>query len=437
MGSIHMAGLSCGSNMQKNWFRLDTAALIFPAVMKRDWVNVFRVSVTLHDTVDPVVLQEAVNSLKDRFPTFYVHLKKGFFWCYLQEASRLPQVHEDFAYPLTHMGNREMNSCCLRVFYYKNRIACEFFHIISDGTGGSLYVQTLLEKYLTLRYGMNISPEDRAVDWDLEPTEEELEDSFLKNSPGFGMGRAEDTSYKLHGTKDRRHFRRLICGTMDSDILHQKAKEHNCSITAYLSAVMAFSIIRLQAEERPVSKQKPVKITLPVNLRRLFNSKTLRNFALTLNIGVDPRFGKYSIQDLCDSIKHQLSSKAVPQYMAGMIGANVLPQKNLLIQLAPLPIKNFVMGIVYNATAECKGCINISNLGLIKLPESVAPYVDHMDFIIGPQKTYPNNCSVISCNGKTRINMIGMIQETRLEQYFFSELVKEGIPVEIESNQQN
>lgn len=419
--------------MQNQWFRLDTAALIFPAIMRRNWCNVFRISVTLKEEVDPVILKQAAESLSDRFPTFYVRLSKGLFWYSLRSANRMPWIREDFAYPLTHMGRREMASCCLRIFYYRNRIAAEFFHVISDGTGGSLYVQTLLEKYLELKHGVYTEKCDRAVDWDEVPKEDELEDSFFKNSPGFGAGRKEENSYKLHGSIEKNHFRRLICGTIQADKLKEAAKKHHCTITAYLAAIMAQSIIGMQQEERDIKHQKSVKITLPVNLRRFFGSRTLRNFALALNVGVDPRFGEYSLQDLCDSISYQLSAKATPQYLAGMIGANVLPQQNIFLRLTPVGLKNLVMGMVYSAE-EKKGSINISNLGLVHLPTSVSDFVDSMDFIIGPQRSYPNNCSVVTCNGKTRINMISLITETELERRFFSALVEDGVPVEIESN---
>ena len=49
--------------MSQKWMRLDNAALIFPAIRQRRWVNVFRVSTTLTEPVDPVVLQQAVYGL--------------------------------------------------------------------------------------------------------------------------------------------------------------------------------------------------------------------------------------------------------------------------------------------------------------------------------------------------------------------------------------
>ena len=42
--------------MKKQWYRLDNAALIFPAIIRKNWNNVFRVSATLKEPVDPEVL---------------------------------------------------------------------------------------------------------------------------------------------------------------------------------------------------------------------------------------------------------------------------------------------------------------------------------------------------------------------------------------------
>ena len=117
------------------WMPLDNAALIFPAIRRRNWNNVFRESVTLTEDVDPVLLQRAVDELMPRFPSFYLRLRRGVFWYYLEEVASPPQVQEDYAYPLTFMTKREMGRCCLRVFYYRNRIAVEFFHVLSEEVG--------------------------------------------------------------------------------------------------------------------------------------------------------------------------------------------------------------------------------------------------------------------------------------------------------------
>ena len=56
--------------MRNKWYRLDTAALIFPATRRRDWSNAFRVSASLRDAVEPEILQRAVDELRARFPSY-------------------------------------------------------------------------------------------------------------------------------------------------------------------------------------------------------------------------------------------------------------------------------------------------------------------------------------------------------------------------------
>ena len=141
-----------------------------------------------------------------------------------------------------------------------------------------------------------------------------------------------------------------------------------------------------------------------------------------------------TLDELCRSIYHQLCALATPQNMAGMIAANVKPQQVTVLRLAPVFLKNFVMDQVYRASGERGGSINLSNLGSISLPSQMRPFVRRVEFIIGPQRSYHNNCSVASFGGRTYINMIRNIREAELERRFFSRLVELGIAVEIESN---
>lgn len=419
--------------MQKNWYRLDTAALIFPAITRRNWCNVFRVSATLSEPVDPDVLQQAADDLRPRFPSFYVTLHRGVFWYYLEESRYRVTVREDYAYPLTFMSSRELRQNCLRILYYKNRIAVEFFHSLTDGRGGSVFLCNLVARYLALRYGIVVPPDGTIRDLSESPPPEELEDSFWRYAAEVAAGRREAYSYRLHGTRAAHGFKHLTTGIVDTQALLDAARRYGVSITALLAAVMTQSVMQMQALERPRRRQRPVKMTIPVDLRRMFDSRTLRNFSLVLNVGADPRYGDYSLEELCRTIYHQLCAGATPQVMAGMIAANVQPQQMTVLRLAPVFIKNVVMDLIYRDSERC-GSLNISNLSVLTLPEVMRPHVERMEFIIGPQRTYPNNCSVLSYGGKTYINMIRSIRESELERRFFSGLVELGIAVDIESN---
>ena len=207
------------------------------------------------------------------------------------------------------------------------------------------------------------------------------------------------------------------------------------TVTAYLAAVLAEAVRdRQNMEGKSARRQKPVKITIPVNLRKTFGLDTMRNFALAVNIGFDPKLGEYSHEEICRLMHHQLAAEATPQRMAGRVTTNVALQRSMLIRLIPLPFKKICMRIVYALSGENKGCLNLSNMGLLTLPEAMTPYVERFEFVIGVQYSYPNNCSVVSWNGKTYISMIRGIQESELERLFFSRLVELGIPVEVESD---
>ncbi len=420
--------------MSGKWMRLDNAALIFPAVRSHKWVNTFRVSATLSEEIDPEILQAALDDLMPRFPSIFVRLGKGMFWYYLEQLDAPPRVMEEFAYPLTHMSRREQRSCCFRVLWHRNRIAVEFFHVLTDGTGGMIFLKSLAARYIERRWGVSIPREEGVLGPEQRPDPEELEDAFHKYAGPFAMSRAEKNAYRLSGTRDTTGFMHLTCGVVSTRALLEAAHRYGVTVTAFLCAVLTQAVTEIQAAHVRRGRWKMVKITIPVNLRAVFGARTLRNFALTLNPGVDPRFADYTVEALCREYKNQLALELTPEKMAARIAANVIPQRLMAMRMTPLFLKNIALRTVYSLVGESKGCLNISNLGAVKVPEAMRPFVRRFDFIIGVQYTYPNNCSVASFGDVTCINMIRNIHETELERRFFSRLVELGVPVAIESN---
>lgn len=420
--------------MRKQWYRLDNAALIFPAVMRKNWNNVFRVSVTLRDAVDPEVLSRAAADLLPRFPTMFVRLRTGFFWYYLETVSEAPKAEEDYAWPLTPMTRRQLKKCCIRILYYKNRIAVEFFHSVTDGSGGMVFLQNLTARYLTLQEGIRIPAEGNIVDPEEAPKKEETRDCFLLCAAKASVSRAEENAYRLYGNPEEDSFRHIVTGVLPTETLLEKAHGQGTTVTGYLAAVMAEAVLARQKEDPMPGRRRHIKITVPVNLRKTFGLETLRNFSLAVNIGFDPRLGEYTHEEICRLMHHQLAAETTRQRMAGRVATNVDLQRSLPLRLIPLPVKTLAMRLVYALSGESKGCLNISNMGVVTLPEVMTPYVERFDFIIGVQYSYPNNCSVVSWQGKTYISMIRGIRDSELERLFFSLLVEKGIPVEIESN---
>ena len=418
------------------WMRLDNAAKIYPAAKRRKWNNVFRLSATLTQPVDPVVLQAALDKTAPRFPSIAVRLRRGVFWYYLEEIPQAPKVLPEQAYPLTRMPFEQIRTCAFRVIYYNCRIAVEFFHALTDGNGALIFLKTLVAEYLCQKHGAAI-PNDQGVLDRMEPaTEEELEDSFLKNKSLVRASRREESAYRLRGTREPDGFTTVITGILDVDQVLAMAKSHGVSLTVFMASALMMAILQLQNETViNRQRQKPVKVLIPVNLRKLFPSMSLRNYVLYLTPGVDPRLGEYTFEEVLKTVHHFMGMELTPKKMAAKVETNVQSERLLILKLMPLFLKNLAMKMVYDAVGERNSCLSLSNLGQVELPEQMRPYVERLDFVLGVQATRPNNLGMLSYGGKLYCNFIRNIEEPTLEHHFFTFLRKLGLHVKVESNE--
>ena len=319
---------------------------------------------------------------------------------------------------------------------YRDRIAVEFFHALTDGTGGLIFLKTLVAEYLTQKYGVAIPAENGVLGRLEEPDPEELEDSFLHYAGDVTASRKEATAYHLSGTAERDGYKNLITMMLSADAVRACAKARGISVTELLCAAMMQAILDLQAEKvRDPRRRKPVKVLVPVNLRSLFPSRTLRNFASYITPELDPRMGECSFEELCDEVHHRMGLENNRRTMRAKFAANVASEKSPVLRVMPLFIKNIAMKAVFDAVGECKSCLCLSNLGNVQLPEAMAPYVRRMDFIIGVQAAAPHDCGVVTWNGTMYINCIRSIREPELEMHFYRVLRQLGLHVKVESNQ--
>jgi len=417
------------------WLRLDNAAKIYPAARRQNWSSVFRLSATLTEPVDIPVLRSALDVTVRRFPSIAARLRKGVFWYYLQQLSTVPEIREENSYPLTRMSRKETRKCALRVIVYQNRIAIEVFHSLTDGNGALVFLKTLVAEYLQQRYGIAIPAEKGVLGRLEEPSAPEMEDSFQRYAGPVSASRKENNAWRLTGTPEPDGFLHLTCFRLSVAQALEKAHSYGVSLTAFLSAALMMALQNMQSEQVPNRKRrKHIRLLIPVNLRRLFPSKTLRNFAMYTTPELDPRLGRYEFDEICKLVHHHMSMDITPKQMSRRIAANVGSERLLVVKLMPLFLKNIIMKAIFNAVGEKKTCLNLSNLGAVELPESMMPYVTRMDFILGPQATSPNNCAALSFKDGLYINFIRNIQESGLEYHFYCVLRQLGLSVEVQSN---
>ena len=417
------------------WMRLDNAAKIYPAAKRRNWNNFFRLSATLTEPVDTEVLRRALDVTVRRFPSIAVRLRRGAFWYYLEEIPKAPAIQPEKSCPLDHAPFHEVRQCAFRVLVYHERIAVEFFHALTDGTGALIFLKSLLAEYLSQKYGLAIPAEKGVLGRLEEPSAEEVEDSFARYAGDVKLSRRESTAYHLSGTPEPDGYKDIVTMMIPADKLRDCARGFGISVTELLCAAMMQAILDIQAKDVPRrAARKPVKVLLPVNLRTLFPSATLRNFASYITPEIDPRMGDCSFDELCQLVHHKMGMENNRRTMRAKFAANVASERSPVLRVMPLFIKNIAMKAVFDTVGECKSCLCLSNLGKVELPEVMTPYVTRMDFIIGVQARAPHNCGVITWNGTAYINCIRNIREPALELAFYRVLHRLGLPVKVESN---
>ena len=419
----------------KKWMKLDNAAKIYPAAKRRKWTALFRVSAELCEPVDPKVLEQALACTLPRFPSFAQRLRHGLFWYYLEQIDGYPAIQQDVANPCVRMDLRENGGFMFRVRYYNRRIAVEFFHVLSDGTGGMCFLKTLVAEYLRLRYGAEIPRYGDILDCNEPPKAEELEDAYLKYAKRVTRSRREPDSFYIKGTDESDDFVNIITGIIPVQEVLERAHEKGVTLTEYLTSVLILSIDRLQRSQiKPERRMKPVKICVPINLRQFYPTRTLRNFASYVNPGIEPRYGSYTFDEVLKAVHHHMGTEVTEKLLNAKITTNVQTERSAILRIMPLFVKNMAMKLTFNLVGDRKTSSSISNLGAVRLPDEMAKYVTRMDFILGPLSRNRVVCAAVSYNGRLMLNFTSTIRETDVEREFFRYLVRLGIHVKIESN---
>lgn len=417
------------------WMSLDNAAKIYPASRRRDWSNVFRLSATLDEKIDKEIMKIALDVTVRRFPSIAVRVKTGFFWYYLEEIPAAPDIMDEKPYPLSRMAFDDIRKCAFRVIVYENRLAVEFFHALTDGNGGLIFLKTLIAEYLYQKYGIKVPNTDGVLDRLEEPLPEELEDSFLKYAGPVKHPRGEDTAFKITGKTETDGFRTNTTFILDAKQVAQEAKNHGVTVTAYFVALLIYTNMHLQESiVKNPKRRKPLKILIPVNLRKLYPSNSLRNFVLYVTPGIDPRFGEYTFDEICKSIYHQMNLDITPKQMSARIATNVGNEQSMVLKLAPLFLKNAVMKLVFNAVGEKKSTFTLSNLGVVTMPPEMAEHITRMDFLLSVQSRAPYNSAIITYGDKMYLNIIRNIKESVLERQLYETFKELGLKVVAESN---
>ena len=100
------------------------------------------------------------------------------------------------------------------------------------------------------------------------------------------------------------------------------------------------------------------------------------------------------------------------------IVGNVKLEKNFFMRIAPLFIKQIAMKVGYKVWGDNANSFAISNLGVVKLPESMTEYVKDVVFSNGASIYSCVNLGVVSYNGNIKMSFLSSIIERDFQREF-------------------
>jgi hypothetical protein len=416
-----------------DWYRLDNAAKIYPAIRNRKWASVFRLSVVLRENVRPDLLQRALDTTLKRIPGFAVKMKAGLFWYFFERNSEKPMVQQDVANPCMRMFGSGNGNYLFRVRWFGRRIALEMFHSVTDGYGGLTFLKTLTAEYLKL-CGHDIPAAHGVLDCSEAPRPEEMEDNFAKYAKfRVVRSRKESRAYRLPGTELPPYNIRLVTGLIPLDRILAEARRRGVSLTEYLAGAYIYVLYNIQ---KACGGKHPVKVSVPVNMRRFYDSTTLRNFSSYINPGIDPRYGDYTLDEVISLTHHYLRYEITEKHLNARVAKNVKSERNFATRMLPLFAKNFALSMVFRFVGESRFTSTMSNLGPVDVPDEMKPHIEYFEAQLGPSLYNKVNFAVTSYGGTLCVSFTSKIVEPYVEREFFSFLVRQGISVKVFSNQE-
>lgn len=411
------------------WRRLDNSAKIFPVSSGKKYSTVFRISAVLEEKIDKKILQKAVEETLEKYISFKVRMKTGMFWYYLEDNPKKPIVEEENEYPCKYIEPLSSNNYLFKVTYFEKKINIDIFHSLTDGNSGAIFFKEIVYKYIELSHPTEFEEEIRKA----KKIEYNTEDSYMKNYNKKAKSNASSKkAYVLKGNKIALGAISAIHEIMDVEKLRKICKNKNVTITQYLTAVLIYCIYE---ENYKKSKcKKPIKICIPVNLRKYFTSMTISNFFSYITVEAEMQKDNLNTFDkILEFVKKDFEKRLSEEEIVKTMSANVKIGNNPFIRGIPLFIKKIVVRIGYIEIRKYT-TTTFSNVGRIGIIGKYRKYINNFMFLLAPEPVEKIKCAACSYEDKLTFSFTSILDDSKIEKRFYEFLKSQGIDIQIETN---
>lgn len=419
------------NNHYIKWDKLDNTANLFPVIAGDSLTNTYRISCTLTEEIDQAALQTALDTVTPKIPGFNLRLRHGVFWYYFEEnGKKAPKVVKEHTYPCRFIHAARNNSYLFRVSYYKRRINLEVFHVLTDGMGGINFLRELVYQYLRLvhpelseKHGDSLSPE----------TSLNRDDSFLANYKTKSKSVYKvKKSFLIKGERLPYDAFGIMHGYVKIPELKKVCKEkYGVSINEYLVALFIYATYLGNAGR--ITKEKPIRVAVPVNLRPFFDSNTTKNFFAMISAEFVPEDRQYSFADIAKITSESLRSQLNKEHLENIFSYNVSNEQMFAARAVPLPLKNIAIKLVYTKSALAN-TTTITNIGNISVIDDYKPYIEMFYASLAFSKGQELKGTIASYGDTLSYTICSAWADTGIQRRIFKQMAADGLEVIIETN---
>ncbi len=409
------------------WRRLDNSAKIFPISAGKKYSTVFRLSAVLNENINPVMLKKAVQKALEQYKFFKVKLKDGFFWNYFEYNSKEPIIEKEREYPCRYIEPQKNNGYLFKVTYFEKKVNIDIFHSLTDGNSGITFFREIIYNYIELAHEEEFQEELRLV----KKIDSSAEDSYIKNYDKNAKGNASTKkAYKLMGKKIKFGAVSAIHEFINLESLKKECQKYDATITQYLTSVLIYSIYKANYIKN--KDTRPIKVCIPVNLKKYFPSNTISNFFSYITVEAKMEELK-KFDDIVEFVKKDFTKKLAEEEIQKTMSANVKLGINPIIKRIPLILKKPIVRLSYLEIRKYT-TTTFSNIGRIGIIGKYKKYINSFLMLIAPEPVEKIKCSACSFENKIVFTFTSILNNCEIEKYFYNFLKERKIEVEIESN---
>lgn len=411
------------------WRKLDDQAKVFALASNNKYSSIFRLSVVLKENVDKEILEKAVEITLQKYKVFKVKMRKGLFWYYFEENNKKPIISLENEYPFKKINTKENNDYLFKITYFASKINIEFFHALTDGTGGIEFLKDIVYRYLELKY-LDELQADRINE---KIVLKESENAYRKNYNYTGKKNKNiKRAYQLKGDILAQGEFAINHFNVKVDEIKELAKRSGCTISAYLVAMIAFSIY--ETNYKLNNGKRPINISVPISLRKYFPSETISNFFSYMIINVHLKYKKkYIFEDILKIVKKEFEKKLKVEKMIQTITEDAGKTNNIFIRIVPLFIKKIAVRIG-SLQVKKHFTLTFSNMGKVIVEEKYSKYIDNFLVILAPDWAEKVKCGVCSYRNDLIITFTTILKGSSLECKFRDLLKENKVNLKIEGN---